>query len=114
MADEQVDGVLVILSPQAMTDPTGAAKAVIEAAKRSHKPVLAAWMGGRKVREGIELFNDAGIPTYSSPEKGVRAFMHLVSLRPKPRHAVRDAARSPGGVSAGSGQTAGGVRHDPE
>ena len=36
-------------------------------------------MGGPRVREGIKLFNDAGIPTYTSPEKGVRAFMYLVS-----------------------------------
>ena len=79
LADKDVDGVLVVLSPQAMTDPTGAAKAVIDSARDSQKPVLAAWMGGGKVRAGIELLNEAGIPTYSSPEKGVRAFMHLVS-----------------------------------
>lgn len=79
LADPNVDGVLVVLSPQAMTDPTGAAKSVIQAVKRSHKPVLAAWMGGGKVREGIEALNNAEIPTYSSPEKGVRAFMHLVT-----------------------------------
>lgn len=76
---EEVDGVLVVLSPQAMTDPTGAAKAVIEVAKLSRKPLIAAWMGGGKVREGIKLLNDEGIPTYSSPEKAIRAFMHLVS-----------------------------------
>jgi acetyltransferase len=79
LADEAVDGVLVVLSPQAMTDPTGAAKAVIEAAKRRDKPVLAAWMGGEKVQAGIELFNEAGIATYSTPEKAVRAFLHLVT-----------------------------------
>ncbi|QDU98886.1 Succinyl-CoA ligase [ADP-forming] subunit alpha [Lignipirellula cremea] len=79
LADEDVDGVLAILSPQAMTDPTGAASAVIKAIGRSQKPVLTAWMGGGKVREGIELLNVAGIPTYSSPEKAVRAFMYLVS-----------------------------------
>ena len=79
LADKEVDGVLVVLSPQAMTDPTGAAKAVINSARHSQQPVLAAWMGGGKVRAGIELLNAAGIPTYSSPEKGVRAFMHLVS-----------------------------------
>lgn len=79
LADENVDGVLVILSPQAMTDPTGTATAVIEAAKKFSKPVIAAWMGGPRVREGIRLFNEAGIPTYSSPEKGVRSFMYLVS-----------------------------------
>jgi acetyltransferase len=79
LADNEVDGILTILSPQAMTDPTGAAKAVIQATGRSKKPLLTAWMGGAKVREGIELFNAAGIPTYSSPEPAVRAFMYLVS-----------------------------------
>ena len=79
LADPTVDGVLVVLSPQAMTDPTAAAEAVIAAAKHTSKPLLAAWMGGGSVRAGIEHFNAAGIPTYSSPEKGVRAFMHLVS-----------------------------------
>ncbi len=79
LADKQVDGVLVVLSPQAMTDPTGAAKAVIDSASHSSKPVLATWMGGRRVRPGIDLLNEAGIPTYWSPEKGVRAFMHLVT-----------------------------------
>lgn len=80
LADRGVDGVLVILSPQAMTEPTEAAHAVVQAARTSSlKPVLAAWMGGRRVRDGIQVFHDAGIPTYSSPENGVKAFMHLVS-----------------------------------
>lgn len=79
LADEGVDGVLVVLSPQAMTNPTAAAKAVSEAAKKSRKPLLAAWMGGKKVQEGIQVLNEAGIPTYPTPEKGVRAFMHLVA-----------------------------------
>lgn len=79
LGDSGVDGILAILSPQAMTDPTGVARKLIESVKQSPKPVLTAWMGGGKVRKGIELFNAAGIPTYSSPEKGVRAFMHLVS-----------------------------------
>ncbi|QDV16065.1 Succinyl-CoA ligase [ADP-forming] subunit alpha [Gimesia panareensis] len=79
LKDPQVDGVLVALSPQAMTDPTGAAEAVIQAAKTSQKPVLAAWMGGGKVHEGITRFNQAGIPTYTTPEQAVRAFMYLVT-----------------------------------
>ncbi len=92
LADPDVGGVLVVLSPQAMTDPTGAAKAVIDAAKGSNKPVLAAWMGGGKVRAGIEVLNNAGIPTYSSPEKGVRAFMHLVAYA-KNREALYETPR---------------------
>ena len=106
LADENVDGVLVILSPQAMTDPTGTATAVIDAAKKFSKPVIAAWMGGPRVREGIRLFNEAGIPTYSSPEKGVRSFMYLVSYAAQPGGALRNASRNPGRVPSGSRQTA--------
>lgn len=79
LADSQVDGLLVVLSPQAMTDPPGAATAVIKAISSTQKPVLTAWMGGEKVHAGIERFNNAGIPTYTTPEQAVRAFMYLVS-----------------------------------
>jgi acetyltransferase len=77
--DANTDAVLVILTPQAMTDPTATATAIAAVAKKAHKPVLAAWMGGTLVRRGIEILSEAGIPTYTSPEKAVRAFMHLVS-----------------------------------
>jgi acetyltransferase len=77
--DKEVDAVLVILTPQAMTDPTATAQAVARAASHAHKPVLAAWMGGLMVSEGIQILNEAGIPSYTTPEKAVRAFMHLVS-----------------------------------
>jgi len=79
MKDKNVDAILVILTPQAMTDPTSTAEAVGKAVAHAHKPVLAAWMGGRVVAEGIQVLNEAGIPTYTTPEKAVRAFMHLVS-----------------------------------
>lgn len=77
--DKGVDAVLVILTPQAMTDSTGTAQAVGEIASRAHKPVLAAWMGGHTVAEGAQVLTDAGVPTYRAPEKAVRAFMHLVT-----------------------------------
>ncbi|MCS7239827.1 MAG: bifunctional acetate--CoA ligase family protein/GNAT family N-acetyltransferase [Candidatus Bipolaricaulota bacterium] len=76
--DPQVDAVLVILTPQAMTDPTGTARAVAEVTRRSAKPVLAAWMGGTAVQEGIRILNQHGIPTYLTPDQAVQAFMHLV------------------------------------
>lgn len=79
LSDPGVDGLLVILSPQAMTDPTASALAVIEAAELSTKPVLTSWMGGARVAPGIELMSRAGLPTYSSPEKAVRAFTYLVA-----------------------------------
>ena len=79
LKDKNVDSVLVILTPQAMTDPTSTARAVAQAAAKARKPVLAAWMGGRVVSEGIGVLSEAGIPTYTTPEKAVNAFMHLVS-----------------------------------
>jgi acetyltransferase len=79
--DPGVDAVLVILTPQAMTDPGASATAVVAAAKRKSKPVLAAWMGGATVQEGIERLNAAGIPTYSTAEHAVRAFMSLIEFQ---------------------------------
>jgi len=82
LQDDQVDAVLVILTPQAMTDPTGTAAAVIDArqsAGKSSKPVLAAWMGGSMITGGVQLLSKAGVPTYNTPEQAIRAFMHLVS-----------------------------------
>ncbi len=76
--DPNVDAVLVILTPQAMTHPTGTAQAVAEVARRVRKPILAAWMGGASVQEGIKILNHAGIPTYLTPDQAVQAFMHLV------------------------------------
>ncbi len=46
LADKHVDAVLVLFAPQAMSKPTDAARAVIEVAKKSSKPVLTSWMGG--------------------------------------------------------------------
>jgi acetyltransferase len=77
--DDGVDAALVVLTPQAMTDATGTAEAVIEVAKKAHKPVLAAWMGGRMVSDGTQILGEGGVPTYKAPEMAVRAFMHLVN-----------------------------------
>ena len=77
--DQGVDAVLVILTPQSMTDATATARAVADVAATTDKPVLAAWMGGVMVSEGAQLLGTAGIPCYTTPEKAVRAFMHLVS-----------------------------------
>ena len=79
LQDPGVDAVLVILTPQSMTDSTGAARALVQGVGKSLKPVLAAWMGAKLVAEGTRILDQAGIPTYDTPEKAVRAFMHLVS-----------------------------------
>ncbi|MGD8955887.1 MAG: bifunctional acetate--CoA ligase family protein/GNAT family N-acetyltransferase [Chromatiaceae bacterium] len=81
LADKNVDGVLVLLTPQAMTDPTACAEAVVSAAAKAHKPVLACWMGEKLVDQGRRLFVEAGIPHFTSPEGGVDAFGYLACYR---------------------------------
>jgi acetyltransferase len=78
IADEGVDAVLVILTPQSMTEPTATARLLATEARRSARPVLAAWMGGPTVREGVAVLNGAGVPTYATPEQAVRAFLEMV------------------------------------
>jgi acetyltransferase len=79
MQDESVDAVLVILTPQAMTDPTKTAKAIAEISSRHSKPIMAAWMGGKSMKDGIKIFLDNGISVYQTPEQAIRAFMTLAA-----------------------------------
>ena len=79
LKDENIDGVLVILTPQAMTNPTEVAEFIIEGAKTSKKPVLAAWTGGAKVEEGRALFANSNVAHFNTPEVAVDAFGFLVN-----------------------------------
>lgn len=78
LKDENVDAVLVILTPQAMTDPTNTAKEIAKLSENTSKPIMAAWLGGKSMREGIEIFNHSGIAVFETPEQAIRAFMTLV------------------------------------
>ena len=73
----EIDGLLVILNPQAMTDPAEVAEALINALDQRSFIVFACWMGGRDVQQGIEILNNAGIPTYDTPEQAIKSFMYL-------------------------------------
>jgi acetyltransferase len=76
-SDPSTDGLLVILTPQAMTDPTATARALIEHARIEGKPVLASWMGGEEVAEGAAILREAGIPTFAYPDTACVLFNHL-------------------------------------
>ena len=76
--DPGTDAVLVILTPQAMTRPESVARAVARIAEGTRKPILAAWLGGARVREGVHVLAEAGVPTFDTPEQAVGAFMTLV------------------------------------
>lgn len=79
LADPGVDGAMVILTPQAMSDPTQAARVVADVAHHSKKPLLACWMGEEQVREARRLFQSAGIPSFNTPEPAVDMFSHISS-----------------------------------
>jgi acetyltransferase len=76
-ADPGSDGLLVILTPQDMTDPTRTAEALAKYAHIGGKPVLASWMGGARVAAGVDLLNRAGIPTFAFPDDAARAFCDM-------------------------------------
>jgi len=75
--DEGVDGVLVILTPQAMTDAAGIARDIASLPNRNKKTVLASWMGGDDVEKGREILKDGNIPVYRIPESAIRCFMNM-------------------------------------
>ncbi|WP_020159507.1 bifunctional acetate--CoA ligase family protein/GNAT family N-acetyltransferase [Methylobacter marinus] len=79
LKDKNIDGVLVILTPQAMTNPTQVAQFIIEGAKSSRKPVLASWTGGARVQEGRNLFDNSKIAHFNTPEVAVDAFSFLAA-----------------------------------
>ena len=80
LADPNVDGLLAILTPQAMTAPEAAAAAVIEEARKRTKPVLACWMGEEQVAAARRLFAEASISVFRTPEPAVEMFSHVSSF----------------------------------
>jgi acetyltransferase len=75
--DAAVDGVLAILTPQAMTHPTSIAQEVARIAGEIVKPLLASWMGAQSVQEGRGILNAAGVPTYDYPDEAALAFVRM-------------------------------------
>jgi len=71
--DPGVDGVLVILTPQAMTECEETAERVVEVSKKATKPIMACWMGGTRTKKGNRLLADNQVPTYPFPERATSA-----------------------------------------
>lgn len=72
--DQNNDGMLVILAPQAMTESSATAEKLRRFANLKGKPIFASWIGGGGVRPGVEILDRAGIPTFEYPDAAARAF----------------------------------------
>ncbi len=77
LEDSNVDGVLAILTPQAMTKPLEAANTLIELSKQYSKPLLTCWMGESQVAKSRVAFNLAKKPNFRTPEPAVEVFSYL-------------------------------------
>lgn len=75
--DPNTDGLLVILTPQAMTDPTATAEQLKSFACIEGKPILASWMGVGQVEKGEDILNAAKIPTFKYPDRAAKAFYYM-------------------------------------
>src|SRR5512133_1630393 len=75
--DSNSDGILVILTPQAMTDPTKTAEVLEPYAQSLGKPVIATWMGGNDVAPGEAILNKANIPAFPYPDTAARVFDYM-------------------------------------
>ncbi len=91
--DPNVDSTLVMLSPQAMTDPMGVAKAIIEVVDKLKRSLICCWMGEDQVVEARKLLEDSGIPAFRMPETAIELFhniskyyrnQHLLLQTPEP------------------------------
>lgn len=118
--DPNVDGVVVVLTPQAMTEIEATAEAVVELSCNTHKPILACFMGEARVSAGIDILQKGGVPNYGFPERAAAAFRAMsdyrhILERPEPeyvsyevdRAAVRsviDRVRSEGRVTIGDAE----------
>jgi acetyltransferase len=100
--DENCDGLMVILMPQHMTDPTTTAETIRSVAKELGKPVLASWMGGPFVATGEDILNNAGVPTFPFPDTAARMFNYMWQYD----HAIKGLYETPHAAGEGRVDTA--------
>jgi len=84
--DEGVDGICVILTPQAMTDVDNIADVVISNAKNSDKPVFTSFIGGSRIKNALNKLKESSIPCFTDPSVAINAYsklIHFTELRNK-------------------------------
>jgi len=78
LADPGADALLVVHAPSSAAASTGVAQALAPLLRLSGRSVLSCWLGGASVAGARQIFADAGLPTYDTPEKAVRAYSQVV------------------------------------
>jgi len=81
LADANVDGVLVIYTPQDAARSADLAAAMISVAEATGKPLLTAWLGGNEVKQGKEILLRKDIPAYETSEDAIRAYMYMYNYQ---------------------------------
>lgn len=74
---KEVNGLLIISAPQALADTAEVAAALVDLIREKPIPIITSWVGGVDMKKGRDIFNHAGIPTFDTPERAVRAFMDI-------------------------------------
>lgn len=90
--DESVDGIVVLLTPQAMIDIEEAAHEIVKVAKEKGKPIVVSFIGADKVAKGIDILQSNRIPHYPTPERAVEALSKIaeyVRWLERPRRVIR-------------------------
>ena len=77
LAAKEVNGLLIIDAAQALTDPYEISAALVGLIQDQPIPIITSWVGGANMQKGTAVFNQAGIPTFDTPERAVRAFMDI-------------------------------------
>ena len=73
----EANGILILSAPQALTDTAEAAAALVDLIQDTPIPVITSWIGGTEMQNGRDIFNRAGIPTFDTAERAVRAFLDI-------------------------------------
>lgn len=94
LADPGVDGVVVLLTPQAITEPEASARAIVAAAKTTPKPILAVFMGGVVVSRARDILDEGRVPVYPYPERAVRTLAVMANYASYRRQARMSPRRS--------------------
>ncbi|MDG5815430.1 acetate--CoA ligase family protein [Chitinispirillales bacterium ANBcel5] len=93
LASDSVDSLVVILTPQKMTDDADTAQHIVNISKKYDKPVLACFMGAQIISKGIEILRENKIPQYAIPERAARAMRQMVSYSNYKKRPLREVER---------------------